>query len=302
VSIHASLPFMCIESTVSASPMGANTSKSAEAEESASDEKEPAVRMKMRRSPWPVLNEITMIVYVLVLMVYFAWPVALIGTSISKYPLLAFFMFFSIVKVVVPLFGIFIAIMHMVFPSLLGLYIAVVFTALFDSVILLFIILYHTVRANILATPLSFGNDLLYCCKFAGQLSECPASYAPCAGFSGILTINQDIIVLFVFHCIFIVLEVLAIVFMIQLYNQHVSKGGRLSWKSVMGGRKRQDMANVFQSQVPLQTTLMNTITGAPRLAVQTIPIWLQQIDKSLSKMVYGPQQTKKKLSHTKTD
>ena len=239
-----------------------------------------------------------MVLYVLVLMVYFAWPVALIATNILTYPVLAFFMFFSIVKVVVPLFGIFMAIMHMVFPSLLGLYTAVVVTALLDSVVLLVIFIIHIIRANTLGSPLSFGNDLFYCCTFAGQLSECPIAYAPCATFTGILALNQDIIVLLVFHCIFILLEVLAIVFMIQLYNQHVPTANRISWKTMMRGSNKQN--DMFQSQVPLQSTIMNTITSVPGLAVKTVPVWLQQIDKSLSQMVYGAHQ--KKMSHKKTD
>lgn len=237
-------------------------------EKSSTAKKQP-LTTKLKRSPWPFLTELMLIIYALTLMVYLAWPFTLFDISISKWPFLAFFMMISIVKIFVPLFGIFLAIMHVTYPDLLGLFVGVIVLASIDSIAIIVILVIDMLMANTSAGQYSYASDPLYCCQFAGLVTSCPASYGPCAGFSGVLSINSDAIVLMIFQCVLLLVEILCLAFMVSLYNTHVAKNKKITLKQMISSNAK---------------TIMDTLYTTPA----SIPLWYQQISQHLHTMVYG--------------
>jgi hypothetical protein len=206
----------------------------------------------------------------------------LLNINWSNWPFLVIFMYGSLVKVLVPIVGIFLATMHTTYPDLLGLFGGLIGVALVDSVALIIILVVHLLRANTASGYNSYGNDLLYCCQYAGMAPSCPANYGPCSAFSGILRLNIDIVTLLSFSVIFLVLEILCLLFMIGLYNTHSEKSSKFSWKKLVN----QDVKS--------------TLTKAPTTVLHNAPLWLQQIDRNLAALVYGSGATLKK--HGKVD
>lgn len=185
------------------------------------------IQVSMR--PWPILTEIALVLYALALGLYLSWPITLINIDLSIHPVLGFFVFLSIIKWCIPLIGIFLAVMHVNYADLLGLFVGVIVAALIDSFIIVIILFYHLIRANSSSGYQSFGNDLLYCCKYFGQVAQCPDTYGPCENFSGKLRIHEDLIVLLSFQGILMVLEVICVVLMTVLYKTHGGSTTNLS-------------------------------------------------------------------------
>jgi hypothetical protein len=70
---------------------------------------------------------------------------------------------------------------------------------------------------------------------------------------------------------------------MIGLYNAHVEKSKRITWKRIVHGSKTTENTKSF----------IQTLSDGPRIALQNLPIWKQQIEKSLASLAYNTEKRK---------
>jgi len=105
-------------------------------------------------------------------------------------------------------------------PGILWGVLIYILVMLFDSISLLTLMVYYALFSNMASSTTSFGNDPLYCCKFYGVVSTCPASYGPCAS-TPTLAVNPDVYVFMIFASVFVVLEIMAFFFVHRMYQYY---------------------------------------------------------------------------------
>lgn len=229
---------------------------------------------------WMVLMEVLVVIYGIGFMIYAAWPITLIAIDPNRWFALSFLIFCSLVKIFIPMFAVFMITLYLTYTDVFGALLGFCIASLLQSLATIGMLAYYMIIANGVNGSGSFANDPLYCCIYAGQVDACPSSYGPCGTFTGPLVLSLDSRVLLSFHVIFAVLEILAIVFSIQLYNALVvDQTKRLSWKRVK---------QLFVTRPKIGSLLVQSLKQGPAVAWDKVIENGYRVNHHMQHFIYG--------------